>query len=154
MKYRLLSVEELEGFKDEFINFLIVNGIDATLWVSLKSNEPEKANGILASFSDFIFEKILNKIQYLEFFNGNNLLEFQCGEKIIKMIALESTSSYDTPDQMLEAMIKNSEGFQIYQQEKEYNPNRNLELFRMAESGSKISDEKLFVYLSQLIEKK
>lgn len=151
MKYRMLTTDELDGFKEDFVNFLSANGIDNTKWISLKSDHKEKAYGILEAFSDFIFESILNKIKYLEFFNGHNLLAFQCGDIKIKLLGLESDLQYDTIEQMLVSMHQSPEDFRLFQQEKEYHPDRNTELFRMAESGAKICDQSVYDYLIQYV---
>lgn len=153
MKYRMLTTDELDGFREEFVIFLSANGIDNTKWIFLKSDHKEKAYGILEAFSDFIFESILNKIKYLEFFDGQNLLAFQCGDIKIHLIGLESKQRYDTIDQMLASMHQTPEDFRLFQQEKEYHPDRNTELFRMAESGAKICDQGMYDYLIQFINK-
>ena len=77
MKYRLLSQEELEELQQEFIQFLIINGIDADEWEKLKKNEPTAANGIIQQFSEFIFEGLCRKIAFLSFDNGQGIVAIQ-----------------------------------------------------------------------------
>ena len=66
VKYRRLSIEELEELEKEFIQFLAVNGIDAAKWQDLKQNQIEEANEFIDSFSDLVFGKSLEGVQYIE----------------------------------------------------------------------------------------
>ncbi|MEY2924715.1 MAG: hypothetical protein RLZZ337_1263, partial [Bacteroidota bacterium] len=47
LKYERLAQEELEKLQDDFVNFLVVNGITADDWVSIKENEPLNADQIV-----------------------------------------------------------------------------------------------------------
>ena len=152
MKYRLLSNEEMEGLKDEFIKFLVVNGMDADMWQEMKTNQVDKAEKILISFSDFILESVLNKIQYMDYSNTHNMLVFQCNKDSILLIGLESEELYDTQDKMLQGLVSKPTTFKIYKEKKTYHPDRNTELFRMAESGAKITDSQIFDYLNKIVD--
>ena len=152
MKYRLLSKEEQVGFEEEFIRYLAVNGIDAPLWEEMKTTQKDKANAIFESFSDFIFEQILNKIQYLEYFNGKNLMVFKCDPEVISLIWLESDDQYASIREMLDCLQTNTGRFKISKEEKVYHPDRNSELFKMAESGVKITDNQLYELLQGLVD--
>ncbi len=152
MKYRLLSKEEQVGFEEEFIKFLAVNGIDAPLWEEMKTTQKDKVNTIFESFSDFIFEQILNKIQYLEYFNGKNLMVFKCGSASISMIWLESEDEYPSIQEMLDGLQTNTDKFKISKEEKAYHPDRNTELFKMAESGVKITGNQLYELLQGFVD--
>lgn len=152
MKYRLLSNEEMEGLKDEFIKFLVVNGLDADMWQKMKINQIDKAEGILISFSDFILENVLNKIQYMDFSDNHNILSFQCNKDFIVLIGLESEEQYENQDDMLKSLVSKPTKFKVYKEEKRYHPDRNTELFRMAESGARITDSQIFDYLNKLVD--
>ena len=54
MKYTRIPSDELEKLEDEFVNFLVVNGITADDWVAIKENEPMNAAEIVDQFSDVV----------------------------------------------------------------------------------------------------
>ncbi len=151
MKYRLLKQEELEGLKDEFVQFLIVNGIEADHWNTLKTEQNEKAQGIIVSFSDFILESILNKARYLDFFSGNTLLAFKCNPSEIELAGIEGKRDYISIEELMKDFVDNPERFTGFKQKKEYQPERNMELFNMLESGAVITDHILFDYMDTVI---
>lgn len=148
MKYRLLTEEEQTGFRTEFIRFLAVNGLDAPSWDRLKSEQKVQADKIFEDFSDFIFESLIEKIQYLEFFNGDNLMLFKCDAAAITLIWLESEADFDSVEAMIDALPNMADKFSISREVKPYHVSRNVELFKMAESGAKIVDNKIFDFLA------
>ena len=50
MKYRRLTLEELKPLENEFIDFLVVNGVIADDWEQLLANDVEKSNQIIDAF--------------------------------------------------------------------------------------------------------
>ena len=66
MKYRLLNKEEMEIFDQDFKHFLIANGVSNEEWVELNQNDIEKATQLVELFSDTIFQKVYEKIQFIE----------------------------------------------------------------------------------------
>ena len=80
-KYRLLSTEELLDFEKEFIDYLIVNGIDAREWESMQSSNKEDYNRIIELFSDVVFEKILRQTRFLINVKWPYLFSFHYREK-------------------------------------------------------------------------
>ncbi|KXK38509.1 MAG: hypothetical protein J5I52_01545 [Saprospiraceae bacterium] len=104
MKFRRLTDEELEGLSDEFIKFLIVNGVDANRWQQIKGDEPMKAISIIETFSDFIFEQSLSRIQFLEYSDFQSISVFKCDEDKIHLIRLEAENSFDDSEALLHAL--------------------------------------------------
>lgn len=140
MKYRVLTEDEFEALKDEFVKFLIVQGIDAASWQKMKDLEPDFAQKYLHDFSDFVFENTLQKIGYIDFFNGNSLKLFKCASDDIQLINIESVSKFETIQDFLKAMVSDLTGFTLQRHAKKYHPNRAVELFRMISSGGLVSD--------------
>ena len=62
MNFRKLTEDELEELKDEFIQYLVANGVDADLWKQYKKDEPEKADLFVQQFSNVVLQKSLEKI--------------------------------------------------------------------------------------------
>ena len=124
MKYRVLTEDEFEALKDEFVKFLIVQGIDAASWQKMKDLEPDLAQKYLHDFSDFVFENTLQKIGYIDFFNGNSLKLFKCASDDIQLINIESVSKFETIQDFLKAMVSDLTGFTLQRHAKKYHPNR------------------------------
>lgn len=73
MKYARLSLADLKDLEKEFIEFLVVNGIEAKDWERIKEEEIEKAEAIIGQFSDVIWEGVLRKIDMVEKRTSNSL---------------------------------------------------------------------------------
>ena len=93
MKYRRLSTKELNELEKEFIDFLIVNGITADVWVDLKAEDKVKTDSIIDSFSDVVFEGVLRKVKYLDFITPTSVKCFQCLENEMVLVGLDSEKS-------------------------------------------------------------
>lgn len=150
MKYRVLTEDEFEALKDEFVKFLIVQGIDAASWQKMKDLEPDLAQKYLHDFSDFVFENTLQKIGYIDFFNGNSLKLFKCASDDIQLINIESVSKFETIQDFLKAMVSDLTGFTLQRHAKKYHPNRAVELFRMISSGGLVSDGYWYEKLNEM----
>lgn len=66
MKYTRLSLNDLKDLEKEFIEFLIVNGIEAEEWEEMKKKEMGKVEKIIDQFSDVIWESVLRKTTMVE----------------------------------------------------------------------------------------
>ena len=137
-KYRLLSSEELDLFKKEFIDYLVVNGITADDWVKMKVTNQVKSNKIIDLFSDVILEKVLRKSHYIKKINYDSIFCFHYQSEQIVMIGLQTKDKTAIAPyiQGQESM----ENIEILSASKEYKLQREMELFKMIESGASISD--------------
>lgn len=148
MKYRRLTLEELENLREDFIRFLAAHQITAPDWESLKTDSPEKAGSLIDLFSDEVFENVLQKIEYLEFKTPQDFKTFRClPDKILLLgLMVEGQSEVDfTKDQqaqdMLQLLQSSGATLKMYSAEKTYHESREQELFRMLEQGCLISKE-------------
>ena len=158
MKYRKLTLEELKELKEDFIQFLSANGIPGPDWEKMKQDEPEKAEKLIELFSDIIFDKTLEKVEYLEFKTPQDIKTFHCLKHKIVMNGLfvEGKSDIDftetqDPEEMSQLLAKGGARLKIYTAQKKYHPTRKDELFKMMENGALISrDGALFKTLESL----
>ena len=88
MKYRRLTLEELKPLENEFIDFLVVNGVIADDWEQLLVNDVEKSNQIIDAFSEVVFEGIMRKTQFLEYRSKGELITFSCMADLIYMAGI------------------------------------------------------------------
>lgn len=153
-KYRSLTAVELEALKDEFIKFLVLNGISAQDWISIRDNQFDKTSRLIDSFSDVIFEDIVKKVRFLEFFDKAGLKIFKCDETQITLIGLENISTknidFNKTDLLLEEMKAHPELFRIYKTSKKYYPERNIEIFNMISTGAAVTNQSWYETLSKL----
>jgi len=126
-RYRRLDLDELKELEPEFINFLAVNGIEASEWDQIKAEDSARMNEFIDMFSDMVFEKILGEIEYLNFQVDGKFYYFKCEDDILRLIVIEMES-------------EDSEYASIYSAEKEYKKERKAELFDMLQMGCEISD--------------
>jgi len=158
MKYRRLSNAELQELEKDFVKFLAATHVTADDWVKLKENDLAKVEELIGIYSDIVFDKTLENLEYLEFKTPNDIKTFHCqAEKMVLMgIAVAPNSGVDftkelSSTEIMEKLKQSGQNLQIYTAEKTYNGNREKELFQMMESGCLISkDGYLFKTLATL----
>ena len=155
MKYTRLSKEQLEELHQEFINFLATQSITADEWKAIKKNNPEAAEQELDVFSDLVWFGVLNKVQYLEHISPQQIHLFQCNEKSMRLIALkiEHADVDFTTKEGFEWLRNNllSDSIEFFNAKKEYSDDKQLDLFKMIQSGANITKGELFTYFADLI---
>lgn len=159
MKYRKLTIEELKDMENEFIRFLVSNGVTADDWKIIKIENPTKAQGLIDIFSDVVFDKVLENVKYIEFRTTHDIKTFRCLEDKIELLGLkvngaahiDFTKGQPLQD-MLSYMKSAPEGsVQMYSAEKAYKYNNpKKEIFDMLENGASISEGEIFEALLQM----
>ncbi len=124
MKYTRIPTDELEKLEEEFVNFLVMNGIIADDWVAIKENEPLNADEIINQFSEVVWESILRSTKYLNKVEEDSAYYFKCDTDKIYLIKVDKTEA----------------AAEQFSTSKEYNKTRELELFEMLQSGCTISE--------------
>jgi len=159
MKYRILSAEELEPLKDDFIKFLSANTITGEDWAKIKADKPEEAEKIIGLFSDIVWEKSLEKIKFLEHRDEKYLKVFRCGEEKINMVGFSvnaenapSLLAEDTFAKLGSGVLKFSElNAEFYSSEKGYDVSRSSEMFMMMEAGCTPCEEVYYYGIKSLM---
>jgi hypothetical protein len=141
-KYRLLSSEELRLFEKEFIDYLVVNGITADDWVKMKETDQLKADKVIDLFSDVILEDVLRKSLFVKKINYDSVFCFHFQSEEVVMIGLQ-TKNKQSIDSYLEGHT-DSQNLEIIKATKKYTQQREIELFKMIESGAEISEGDLY----------
>lgn len=159
MKYRRLMMEELQELEAEFVRFLASNTVTADEWETLKVASPDKAERLIELFSDIVFEKVIEKVEYLEHRSPSDLRLFQCLPDKIRLIGIRATgiegldfSAHPTAEAMIQQVQQAPAGsLKLYSAEKAYtNGARAQELFKMMEEGCLIADGRLFQTIEAL----
>ena len=153
VKYRRLSSDELVELQKEFVEYLVVNGITADEWERMKQADLSKAERIIDLFSDVVFEGVFRKARFLEHVSPDQLFTFHAMEEKILLIGItDETGSLDftLPETFEQLKREVPGGLKIFQQEKPYQKQREVELFELVQKGAQLSDGGLFKQLSLL----
>lgn len=152
MKYRVLNAEELSVLEDDLKAFLIVNGVDGSVWEKINQQDPEKAIQLIELFSETVLQKVYEKIQFLEFRSEKSCLVFKLNKEDIQLISLQldptSEASLATPES-IHALLQNNNNHQlnIFQSQKTYIKNREEEIHEMLTQGCIPSSSEFWVSL-------
>ena len=156
MKYTRLSKEQFEELNEEFAVFLAAQQIDVKEWSNIKSEKPDLAEKELEVFSDFVWEKVLNKAAYLDHFSPGSLNLFKCNEKEIQRIVVkvdkEGIDLLDKKDFNWFLDHSKDPSIDYLKGQKGYTQERNLEIFDLIQKGSVVSDGKLFEAIHKMID--
>ena len=144
MKYRKLSKEELDELKTEFIQFLVANGLDADEWKRLTNEDLDAANEMVDLFSDVVFDKVLKGISFLKHISQRHIKYFYCTDKKLVLLSIKAheNSPLDfTNPVVLSKLADGQESFEkgeitYSSSEKEYQKERNTEVFDLMNQGS------------------
>ena len=155
MKYTRLTKEQLEELHPEFINFLATQSIDKAEWDSIKANSPEIAEQELDVFSDLIWEGVLTRATYLEYFSKNHVFLFDCKADQIESIVLKANNpaidflTKDGLHWLSDHLFTDS--VEMKKGAKKYAAERNLVLFDLIQQGAILSDGKLYEQIVSII---
>ncbi len=158
MKYRRLSLEELQELEKEFVRFLASHSIPADDWDKMKSQDPDRAEGLIEIFSDIVFDKILSKVEYLEHRQKNSLRIYKVEDDKISMIGLvtDGASELDftkneSPEEMMAQLQMSQRNLRMFAGEKKHKFLKEKEVFLLMEEGALISkDPALYRQLNAL----
>tara|TARA_B110000503_G_C7137798_1_gene409589 strand:- start:460 stop:927 length:468 start_codon:yes stop_codon:yes gene_type:complete len=155
MKYRALSMEELEVFSEDFKHFLIINGVHHEEWVEMNDSKKEQANQLVILFSDSVLQKVYEKIEFLEHRSENHCRVFYINNKESQLISLtlknESSESLSTPESIHSALQNASKEISIFKTNKEIEKDRELEIHKLIEQGCVPSDKLFWNSLEKLL---
>lgn len=158
MKYRRLNLDELKSLEKDFINFLAANSVTGEDWEKLKNEELDKAESLIEIFSDMVFDKTLEKIEYLEQKSAREIRTYHCQADKLIMIGLliEGETTLDfrhniAPEQMINQLNQSGAELKLFRGEKAYDTDRKEILFKLMEQGALIAkDGHLYKVFSQL----
>ncbi len=144
-KYKPLTTSELSTFEKEFVQFLVVNGIDGKDWQRIKSENTEEAQELIDTFSDVVWESILRNVRYLDFRTSHSIKCFQCLENKITLVGMDSVDTDMSTTDFLTSDSKDiPEDIKVYTTDKAYSKSRELEIYDMMGWGCERSEGDLF----------
>lgn len=154
MKYKRLTSEELRALEPDFIHYLASMQITAPDWEKMKKQEPGKAEELIAVFSDVVYDKVLGKINYLEYRDEKTLNIFYFGPEKIQLVGLRvkehSPLNLTAPDVLDQWNAADHASVSIVRSEKAYEKEKQAEIFELLQTGCLITDGKLFNTLNSI----
>jgi hypothetical protein len=155
MKYKRLTLEELEVLQQDFISFLASAQITGADWEKMKKEENEKANQLIDVFSDVVYDKVLSRISYLEYRDPKTLNIFYFAEDKMYLIGLrvKKTSALDltAPDVTTQWSSVSNASVNVIRSEKKYEKERQMEVFELLQTGCLITDDRMFKLLNSIV---
>lgn len=157
MKFRLLNQEERAAFNEDFKHFLIANGVSNEEWLEMNETKPQKAEELVAIFSDTVFQKVMEKMKFLEMRAKDSLLVFKCNKEEIELIGInpkspEAEIDLSTPESIHESLSTKAQQLQFFKHKKAYSKEREIEVFEMIENGCVPSHEAFWMALDKSIQ--
>lgn len=155
MKYKRLTVEELQHLEKEFVHFLSSAQITAQDWEKMKKNESEKAEELIDVFSDLVYDKVMSKMKHLEYRDEKTLNIFNCLEDKIVLIGLRvkehSQLDLTAPDVFTQWNENTASAVNVIKTERGYVKERGVEVFELLQTGCLITDDRLFNLLTEMV---
>lgn len=149
MRYRRLSTDELTPLQEEFLKYLLVAGINPSEWESLKLKDIDLCNQHIDIFSDLVFDKILNDIQYIDVVSSQSIAAYFFTKEKAYLFAISAKKGeeLDFNQNLLKEI--NFSKVDFFKGEKEYVKERNDLIFEISQKiGAKVSQGELFKQLS------
>jgi hypothetical protein len=138
MRYKRLSLAELEALKHEFITFLVVQGIDASEWEKIKGSQSEKADSLIENFSDMVWDRIIQKVKYLETLDSQGIKLYHCDTDYLYMIGVYPENweiGVNSIEDFIYLLRLEPEKFKIVRAYREYKSNDKMQdIFHLIQS--------------------
>ena len=153
MKYSRLSKEQFEELHFEFSQFLASHSIDAAQWKQLKHENSKKVDSLLDIFSDIVWEKVLSKTVYVEYYAPQKVVLLDRANHVLKAVIITTTNQevdFETQEG-LQWLEKNMHSDQVEMALGEKSKDIHAELFEWIARGGQITDGKLFKRIQTLI---
>lgn len=147
-KYRMLTPEEFESLRQEFIYYLASLGVSADQWKKIRETQPVRMTETLTGFSDFILEQVYCKCRLVEEVTPNGWLFYHFNDQSAQVellgIVTERTDELDfrqlTSSEILDRLKKeNSPSLSIIRATKAQQPDKAAEIHQMLQRGAFIS---------------
>jgi len=147
MKFRRLTIDELIELETEFKQFLIINQVYNEEWIKINQEDIEKANALIAVFSDQVLEKVYAKINFLEIRTLQTYTIFSFNDLTIGSLIIQSkdeTVSLSTEKEIENAINFHLQELEIFNASKLIKSTKSKEVFELINQGAIISSSKVW----------
>ena len=149
MKYTRLTLQDLKDLENEFVEFLVLNGIPADEWESIKQSNPDKVEKVIDQFSDVIWESVLRKTEIVEHRRKDKLTicKVKDGELITLLIRSSNSELDFTKAKDLQTVFKDIDNHEVSLQRDNINKSKSEQLFELMQVGFYISKDSTYLKL-------
>ena len=137
---------------EELIQFLVVQGIDDDLWRDINKDSPQKAEALVALFSDTVLQKVYSKISYLYFVSEQIFSIFKIEGEDMEVIVIKNKSktvSFEDLNSVVKRISKNKNDYEVLHAKRTLGDKILDEIHSLTEKGCLVADEELWQYFSQ-----
>ena len=155
MKYRMLTIEEMEIFDEDFKHFAVANGVSTEEWAEMNKSNTELATKLVGLFSDTVLQKVYENLKFIEHRSPSSCLVFKLNETEIDLISLNAKSDkvdLSTVESIHEALVNQSKELSIFKSTKAYSKAREEEIHEMLSQGCVNSSEAFWMMLEKVID--
>ncbi len=159
MKYRRLSLAELEALTENFVQFLAMNGIAAEDWETIKTANRPRMDSLLDEFSDIVFQSTIDNTNYFLLVENQSVIAFHCAEKELQVYGISIINQGDfsltnfTDLKLAFAQIPNTAQINVFSKKQAFKESREREIFLLLENHCGISHQEMFEFLKDFVEK-
>ena len=157
MKYARLTLEQFEELHEEFSLFLASQSIDKKKWDELKSQNSNIVAEELDLFSDMVWNRTLEKVEYLENLSENHLFLFKRQKESIDLILIKSEEK--APSLVAEDgwqwLIKNLKhsSITVFKSSKAIDGDFKVAMFGLIKNGASIANANRFEQIKSFLSK-
>lgn len=155
MKYRMLTIEEMEIFDEDFKHFAVANGVSKEEWLEMNESNIELATKLVGLFSDTVLQKVYENLKYIEHRSPSSCLVFRLNKEDIDLISLNAKSDtvdLSTAESIHDAMVNNPSEISMFRSQKKYSKVREEEIHEMLSQGCVNSSEAFWMLLEKVID--
>ena len=146
MKYTRLSLKDLKDLEKEFVEFLVVNGIEAKQWEEMKENEMQKVEEIIDQFSDVVWESVLRKTKMVEHRSTSKLtICYIENEELLTLNILSNKENADlTKQEEINRVLIDIDQHQVKLQKDKITKSPQEQLFEFIQTGFYITKNPIY----------
>lgn len=150
--YPRLTKEQFEALHQEFAEFLATHQITAEDWSKLKAENPDAAESLLDVFSKIVWEKVLQKAQYLEHISKHQWVLFKFENKLAHAIILKTKLDCTLPENRDQLLAKpNDYIIESFRSQKSFDLEAQQEKLGLIRQGAQICPAEAYEYFDQII---
>lgn len=154
MKYRILNKEEMTVFDEDFKHFLITNGVTNEEWIEMNQSDQKKATQLVELFSDTVFQKVYEKMNFIEFRSASSCIVFKFDSEEMELISLnrkDETIELSTPESIHESLVAHTDRLTFFKTKKKYIASREEEMHQLMEQGCFVSSAEFWDALQKVM---
>lgn len=154
-RFRSLNLEELTYLENEFVQYLVLQGIMPNDWEDIKGSNASKRDQIISDFSQMIWTGALGNVRYVDVLGEGIMIGFHFQLEQVVCVVLEQTEGQpiDFRNDSLESNFAGlpEKSWKVFSLSKSYKQTKEIELYEVLQKGGVLSDGTLYKKLCLLL---